>query len=67
MKRVFAAILLFDLMAGLLFFGSYEMREGMAAAADGQAVSADGNAEEEDDVKKIAITFDGDVIIGYKL
>ena len=73
MKKLAAAILLFDLMAGLLFLGVWEKgtltvveTAGDAAAnADpihGNISEALGNADE--DVKRIALTFDDEVIIG---
>lgn len=66
MRKVFTAILLFDLCAGLLFLGLWEAKN--AEAADGAAVartvaavrtvSEDVSAGELEDIKKIAITFD---------
>ncbi len=63
MKKVFSAILLFDLMAGLLFFGFCEAKNRTAAVNGGAAATAE-DREEDGDVKKIAITFDDEVIIG---
>ncbi|MDE6925014.1 MAG: polysaccharide deacetylase family protein [Acetatifactor sp.] len=64
MKKFVAAILVFDLMAGLLFLGLQESRGqipagGAAArtAAEGES-TVDGEDVQEDDVRKIAITFD---------
>ena len=58
MKKILTAILLFDMIAGLLFLGFYGM-QGRRVAADSDLVRV---AEEEypgaEDVKKIAITFD---------
>lgn len=52
MKKIATAILVFDLMAGLLFLGLWEMNGTAAMTVDGSVASA------EEDVKKIAITFD---------
>ena len=68
MKKLAAAILLFDLMAGLLFLGVLEEGRPVAAETSGDAVTdADagiyGSMEKvtgraDEDVKKIALTFD---------
>ena len=58
MRKMMTAILLFDLMAGLLFLGFYGMRS-RAVVTDSSIVRMEGEARlEEADVKKIAITFD---------
>lgn len=70
MKKTMMAILLFDMVAGLLFLGLYGLREETVAADSGfvrvMGVEAEWEPEQED-VKKIAITFDGDVIIGLRI
>ena len=64
MKKMTTAILLFDLVAGLLFLGLYGMRSGAVAADSGMVDVADSEGRlEVEDVKKIAITFDGESII----
>lgn len=64
MKKMTTAILLFDLMAGLLFLGLHELHERNVAANSGMVriIEETENLEAED-VKKIAITFDGESII----
>lgn len=61
MKKFVTAILMFELMAGLLFLGLWESR-GQILAAAGNARDLAGDAQREksksEDVKKIAITFD---------
>ena len=58
MRKMMTAILLFDLMAGLLFLGFYGMRS-RAVVTDSSIVRMEGEERlEEADVKKIAITFD---------
>ena len=59
MKKVLTAILLFDMVVGLLFFGLYGM-QGETVAADSGFVKVIDKEEkwETEDVKKIAITFD---------
>ena len=68
MKKLAAAILLFDLMAGLLFLGVWEKGGFALAETAGDAV-ADGDVKThnnmteavgraDEDVKKIALTFD---------
>lgn len=72
MRKWMTAILLFDLMAGLLFFGLKEQENRVEAASVGTGGTADGREagrlEEEktdqEEIKKIAITFDDEVIIG---
>ncbi len=58
------AFLVFDIMAGLLFLGVCESRGQLVtvdAAAEAETDKESGEAEE---IRKIAITFDDDVIIG---
>lgn len=63
MKKMTTAILLFDLMAGMLFLGFYGLGS-RAVATDSGIVQVEGEQRlEEVDVKKIAITFDGECII----
>ena len=68
MKKLAAAILLFDLMAGLLFLGVWEEGSFVPVETAGDAV-ADGDIKNhnnmaetvgraDEDVKKIALTFD---------
>ena len=58
MRKMMTAILLFDLMAGLLFLGFYGLGS-RAVATDSGIVRMEGEERlEEADVKKIAITFD---------
>ena len=58
MKKMTTAILLFDLMAGMLFLGFYGLGS-RAVATDSGIVQVEGEQRlEEVDVKKIAITFD---------
>ena len=74
MKKLAAAILLFDLMAGLLFLGVWEegrftLVETAGDAAAGGDVKAHNNTtaaigSADEDIKKIALTFDDEVIIG---
>ena len=74
MKKLATAILLFDLMAGLFFWGVWEEGRFTIAETTGDAVvdgdvKAYNNMEEaagraDEDVKKIALTFDDEVIIG---
>lgn len=52
MKKIMTAILVFDLMAGLLFLGLWELRNTRLLAA------SSGEADIMEDIKKIAITFD---------
>ena len=63
MKKMIRAILLFDFIAGLLFLTIEGMRD-MAVASDSGIVRIDGGMDlEMEDVKKVAITFDGESII----
>lgn len=72
MKKYVTAILVLNLMAGLLFLGLRESRGQIPVeeAAQAAADSVRGREQEEDrgrqeeDVRKIAITFDDEVIIG---
>ncbi len=59
MKKVTAAILLFDVIAGLLFMGLYGLH-GQTVTADSGVVQISQleKIESTDDVRKIAITFD---------
>lgn len=57
MKKTAAAILLFDIIAGLLCLGLYGI-QGRAVAADSRLVFTEEEGLEAEDVKKIAITFD---------
>lgn len=57
MKKMVTAILLFDIVAGLLFFCFREMCSE-AVAADSGFVEIAGGGLESEDVRKIAITFD---------
>lgn len=64
MRKMATAFLVFDIMAGLLFLGVCESR-GQLIAVDGTAeIEADREPEKEAEIRKIAITFDDDVIIG---
>ena len=61
MKKIGTAILLFDLIAGLLFLGLRERRENSAAEAAGKrivGVSDESSDAAQAEVRKIAITFD---------
>ena len=59
MKKMTTAILLFDLVAGLLFLGLYGMQSRTVAADSGMVdVVEDEGQLAAEDVKKIAITFD---------
>lgn len=63
MKKLIRAILLFDFIAGLLFLTIEGLRD-MSVASDSGIVRIDGDMDlETADVKKIAITFDGECII----
>lgn len=58
MKKMIRAILLFDLITGLLFFAATGLQD-MAVASDSGIVRIEGDMDlETADVKKIAITFD---------
>ena len=64
MRKMATAFLVFDIMAGLLFLGVCESR-GQLIAVDGTAeIEADREPKKEAEIRKIAITFDDDVIIG---
>ena len=63
MKKMLTAILLFDLIAGLLFLGMQEMRRYRSVEAGSSRAAIIGEDRVED-IKKIAITFDDEVIIG---
>lgn len=64
MKKTMAAILLFDFMAGLLFLGLRGLQSRTVAADSGMVrIAGKESALEAEDVKKIAITFDGESII----
>lgn len=66
MKKFVTAILVFDLMAGLLFLGLRESRGQIPAEKAAQAAASNVSSREleedrgvqEEDVRKIAITFD---------
>lgn len=64
MKKAITAFLLFDLIAGMLFLGGYGLRSQAVAADSGLVRMAEGGGGMCADVKKIAITFDDEVIIG---
>ena len=69
MKKAAAAILILDCILGLLLFGLSENRRAAVTTAGGDASAAVWGEEverkeAEEDVKKIALTFDDDVIIG---
>lgn len=65
MKKMTAAILLFDMIAGVLFMGLYGLH-GQAVTTDSGVVQISQleKIESTDEVRKIAITFDDEVIIG---
>lgn len=56
------AILLFDLLAGLLFLGLGELESYRSREAGSGRIQV--SEEESEDIRKIAITFDDEVIIG---
>lgn len=73
MKKKLAAIIIFDLLMCLLLFGVYEYKQGGFLQADGAALGIGSSQEEmqsrgigqekdkkleDEDVKKIALTFD---------
>ncbi len=67
MKKTATAILLFDFVAALLLLGFYGL-QGRTVAADSRVIFTAENGEEwenleREDVRKIAITFDGECII----
>lgn len=57
MKKMRKAILMFDLMAGLLFLGFYGMKDVKVTAVSGMEQTSKVQMADED-VRKIAITFD---------
>lgn len=68
MKKIAAAILIFDCILGLLLFGFHTNKHTAASSDSAVAVLKDTEANREEqqqkDEKKIALTFDDDVIIG---
>ncbi|MCX4307179.1 MAG: hypothetical protein OSJ69_15395 [Acetatifactor sp.] len=62
MKKMCTAILLFDLLAGLLFLGLGELESYRSREAGSGRIQV--SEEESEDIRKIAITFDDEVIIG---
>ena len=57
--------LLFDLIAGLMFCGAYGLRSQAVTSDSGVVrISQLEEIESTDELKKIAITFDDEVIIG---
>lgn len=65
MKRWKRVILLFDLTAGLLFLVLCGLRSSTVAADSGMIRTLEERSGmEAQDVRKIAITFDDEVIIG---
>lgn len=71
MQKWTMAILLFDLIAGLLFLALWERQgivtvEGESVNVSDKEAEATGRILEEqtEDVRKIALTFDDEVIIG---
>ena len=59
MKKITTAILLFDLMAGLLFLGLHGLHSRSVGANSGMVrIAEEAENLEAEDVKKIAITFD---------
>ena len=59
MKKMTAAVLLFDIVAGLLFLGLFGLQSRSVAADSGMVRTVEGgDILETEDVKKIAITFD---------
>ncbi len=58
MRKITKAILLFDLVAGMLFLGFYGMRSRAVVTDSGIVRVAEEKRLQEADVKKIAITFD---------
>lgn len=63
MRKITKTILLFDLLAGMLFMGFYGMRSRAVVTDSGIVRVAEEEMLQEADVKKIAITFDGECII----
>lgn len=70
MKKIAAAILIFDCILGLLLFGFHTNKHTAASSDSAVAVLKDTEANREEqqqkdeEEKKIALTFDDDVIIG---
>ena len=65
MKKAAAAILLFDMIAGLLFMGLHSLHgESVTADSGVVKISQLEKIKSTDDIKKIAITFDDGVIVG---
>ena len=66
MKKWATAILLFDLVAGLFFLGVWEERENESAVLGVSTFEVENNViqDQTEEVKKIALTFDDEVIIG---
>ncbi len=62
MKKMCTAILLFDLLAGLLFLGLGELESYRSREVGSGRIQV--SEEESEDIRKIAITFDDEVIIG---
>ncbi len=62
MKKMTAAILLFDLMAGLLFLSLHGL-QSRTVASDSRMIMDAEESFDADEVRKIAITFDGESII----
>lgn len=64
MKKILTAILLFDALVGLLFLGFCGLQKE-AVATDSRLMKVTEGEEkwEDGDVRKIAITFDGERII----
>ena len=58
MRKITKTILLFDLLAGMLFMGFYGMRSRAVVTDSGIVRVAEEEMLQEADVKKIAITFD---------
>lgn len=63
MKKTLVGILVFDMIMGMLCLWAGGKSQDTTAPAS-QEVSTGKIAEEEDVAKKIALTFDDDVIIG---
>ena len=57
MKKMTAAILLFDLMAGLLFLSLHGL-QSRTVASDSRMIMDAEESFDADEVRKIAITFD---------
>ena len=63
MRKIIKVFLLFDLMMGALFLGAYGLK-GEALVTDSGLVRMAEAEEQQDEIRKIAITFDDEVIIG---